>query len=141
MAETIEALDPLVKYFSATEFDSITIDEKMQADVLEDVATFVFGSPKFTTFQIWGFWDGNQDDGNGPLYTRNFKLKPAGAAWQKLTQQTWRTNARGVTNGNGKLTIRAFLGQYKITVFACGKYTTFDRSLGAPASFTLPVAC
>jgi endo-1,4-beta-xylanase len=141
MAETIEAFDPLVKYFSATEFDSITLDEKMQADVLEDVATFVFGSPKFTTFQIWGFWDGNQDDGNGPLYTRNFKLKPAGAAWQRLTQQTWRTNARGITNANGKLTIRAFLGQYKVTVFACGKYTTFDRGLSAPASFTLPVAC
>lgn len=141
MAETIKAFDPLVKYFSATEFDAITLDEKLQADVLTDVATFVFGSPKFTTFQLWGFWDGNQDDGNGPLYTRDFKLKPAGAAWQRLTKQTWRTNTRGTTDAKGVFATRGFLGRYKITVFACGKYTTFDRDVNAPARFTLPVVC
>ncbi len=141
MDESVRLFDPLVKYFSATEFDSVTLDQKLQADVLEDVATYVFSQPKFLTFQIWGFWDGIQDDGNGPLFARDFTLKPAGQRWQSLTRQVWRTNVRGTTDAAGRYSTRAFLGKYRISVFACGKLTDFVRDLTGNTEVSLPIIC
>ncbi len=141
MDQSLALFDPLVNHYGVTEFDSTTLDETLQADILGDYATYVFGSPKFSTFQIWGFWDGNQDDRNGPLYRRDWSLKPAGAAWQQLTQKTWRTNVSGTTNNSGQYSTRAFLGRYQITLKACGKTTLFTRDVTSATTLTLPSGC
>ncbi len=141
MADSLALYDPLVAHYSATEFDFISLDETLQADVLADYATFVFGSPKFNTFQLWGFWDGNQDDRNGPLYRTDWSLKPAGLVWQTLMRKTWRTNVAGRTDGAGQYAARAFLGRYQISVSACGKTTVFIRDIASAVSFTLPSGC
>ncbi len=141
MDETLALFDPLVNHYGVTEFDAVTLDENLQADILSDFATYIFGSPKFSTFQIWGFWDGNQDSRNGPLYRRDWSLKPAGALWQQLTQKTWRTNTAGYINGQGQFSTRAFLGRYKITVSACGKTTTLIQDVTAATTVTVPTGC
>ncbi len=141
MIESLAMFDPLVKHFSATEFDFTTLDGAMQADLTSDFMTFIFGSPKFNILQMWGFWDTNHWLGDGPLYTKDWKLKPSGKVWQTLTQKTWRTNAKGTTDGSGKYATRAFFGTYQITVSACGKTTTYTRDVTATTSLTLPAGC
>jgi hypothetical protein len=68
-------------------------------------------------------------------------LKPAGQRWQSLTRQVWRTNTRGTTDAAGRYSTRAFLGKYRISVFACGKLTDFDRDLTGNAEVSLPIIC
>ncbi len=141
MDSTLALFDPLVNHYGVTEFDAVTLDENLQADIVSDFATYVFGSPKFSTFQIWGFWDGNQDSNNGPLYRKDWSLKPAGAVWKQLTQKTWHTNTAGSTNSQGQFTTQAFKGRYKITVNACGKSTTVFNDVNAATTVSVPTGC
>jgi endo-1,4-beta-xylanase len=116
MQSAIDAFSPLVKTMSVTEFDFETLDPKLQADLTGDVMTFIYSQPKFNLFQMWGFWDGDHWLGNGPLYNRDWTLKPSGAVWQKLIRQTWRTKASGKSDVAGIYKLNAFFGTYKVTV-------------------------
>jgi GH35 family endo-1,4-beta-xylanase len=127
MDKAVADFDPLVKSFAVTEFDFLTVDPKMQADLTSDFMTYVFGSPKFTGFQMWGFWDGDQQQGNEPLFTKDWQLKPSGKVWQELTRRTWRTNANAVTDPTGSAKLRAFYGLYRIIVPGNGKTCTTYR--------------
>jgi endo-1,4-beta-xylanase len=116
MQKSIDAFSPLVKTMSITEFDFETLDPKLQADLMTDVMTFIYSQPKFNLFQMWGFWDGDHWLGSGPLFNRDWTLKPSGAVWKKLIRQTWRTNASGKSDVAGLYKLNAFYGTYKVTV-------------------------
>jgi GH35 family endo-1,4-beta-xylanase len=120
MQKSIDAFSPLVKTMSVTEFDFETLDPKLQADLTDDVMTFIYSQPKFNLFQMWGFWDGDHWLGNGPLFSRDWTLKPSGEVWQKLIRQTWRTVASGKSDVNGIFKINAFYGTYKVTITTLG---------------------
>ncbi len=142
MARTIADFSPLVKTFSVTEFDFLTVDPKLQGDLMNDFMTFIFGQPKFNTFQMWGFWDGDRQQGNEPLFTRDWQLKPSGKVWQDLTQRVWRTNTTATTDANGTVKLRAFYGLYRFTYTVNGKQCSvtrdFEPATPAPAVVTLP---
>jgi endo-1,4-beta-xylanase len=121
MQRVIDDFSPLVKTFSVTEFDFETLDPKLQADLMGDVMTFVYGQPKFNQFQMWGFWEGDHWLGSAPIYNRDWSLKPSGVVWQALTRKTWRTNTSGVSSAAGVLSRKAFYGIYKISVTVAGK--------------------
>lgn len=121
MQRVIDEFSPLVKTFSLTEFDFTTIDPKMQADVMEDVMTFIYSQPQFNLFQMWGFWDGDHWLGNAPIYNREWSLKPSGEVWKRLTKKSWWTNRKGIADGMGVYKTDAFFGDYKITVTVAGK--------------------
>jgi endo-1,4-beta-xylanase len=121
MQKAIDAFAPLVKTMSLTEFDFETLDPALQRDLTEDVMTFIYSQPKFNLFQMWGFWDGDHWLGNGPLFNRDWSLKPSGEVWQKLTQQTWRTSTNAVTDQRGEAKLGAFFGTYKVSITAGGK--------------------
>lgn len=135
MARTIADFSPLVKTFSVTEFDFLTVDPKLQGDLMDDFMTFIFGQPKFNTFQMWGFWDGDKQQGNEPLFTRDWQLKPSGKVWQNLTQKVWRTNTTATTDASGAARVRAFYGRYRFTYTANGKQCSVTRDF-EPAGFT-----
>jgi endo-1,4-beta-xylanase len=121
MQNVINDFSPLVKTMSLTEFDFETLDPKLQADVTEDLMTFIYSQPKFNLFQMWGFWDADHWLGSAPLFTRDWQLKPSGAVWQNLTQNTWRTRSNGTTNTQGQLETIAFYGTYVVTISKAGK--------------------
>jgi endo-1,4-beta-xylanase len=129
MQKSIDAFAPLVKTMSVTEFDFETLDPALQRDLTNDVMTFIYSQPKFSLFQIWGFWDGDHWLGNGPLFNRDWSLKPSGEVWQTLTQKTWRTTANAVTDRNGETKLRAFYGTYKVSV------TSGDKTCETQAKF------
>ncbi len=141
MQRVIDGFSPLVKTFSLTEFDFTTIDPKMQADVTEDIMTFVYSQPKFNLFQMWGFWDGDHWLGNAPLYNRDWSLKPSGEVWQRLTRQTWRTREEGAADGEGIYKTSAFYGNYKIAVLIAGKSCVTEFSFLKSQEVIVPGTC
>ncbi len=141
MQRVIDEFSPLVKTFSVTEFDFETLDPKLQGDLMQDFMTFIYSQPKFNQFQMWGFWDGDHWLGNAPLYTRDWTLKPSGAVWQRLTRQTWRSNASGVTDSTGVYKLNAFYGTYKITVTVAGKTCVTEASFAKPGEVEARGTC
>jgi GH35 family endo-1,4-beta-xylanase len=141
MQRVIDEFSPLVKAFSVTEFDFTTIDPKLQADITEDFMTFIFSQPKFNTFQMWGFWDGDHWLGNGPLFNYDWSLKKSGAVWQKLTQEIWRTKATGHTDKDGVLKTKAFYGQYRISVSVPGKSCNTETNFTTSGEVKVKAAC
>jgi endo-1,4-beta-xylanase len=128
MQRVIDDFAPHVETMSLTEFDFTTLDPTLQADVTRDVMTFIFSQPEFNLFQMWGFWDGDHWLGNAPLFSRDWTLKPSGAVWRDLTQNTWRTNISGTSDGDGVFAADAFYGTYDISVSAAGKTCTSSAS-------------
>jgi GH35 family endo-1,4-beta-xylanase len=141
MQKSIDDFAPLVKTMSLTEFDFETIDPKLQADVMEDVMTFIFSQAKFNLFQMWGFWDGDHWLGSAPLFTRDWQLKPSGAVWQTLTQKTWRTNAVGSTDATGHYRLKAFYGAYKISVEGRDKTCVTQQTFLAAGALEVTGVC
>ncbi len=124
MQRVIDDFAPHVDTMSVTEFDFTTVDPMLQADLTRDFMTFIFSQPEFNLFQMWGFWDGDHWLGNAPLYSRDWTLKPSGAVWRELTQNTWRTNTSGVSDDSGAFALDAFYGTYAISVGVAGKTCT-----------------
>jgi endo-1,4-beta-xylanase len=132
MQKAIDAFSPLVKTMSVTEFDFETLDPKLQADLTDDVMSFIYSQPKFNQFQMWGFWDGDHWLGSAPLFNRDWTLKPSGIVWRKLIRQTWRTNASRKTDAAGVYKLKAFYGSYNISVTVgaktCVTEAKFERA-------------
>ena len=141
MQQVINDFNPLVKAFSVTEFDFTTLDPKLQADLTEDFMTFIFGQPKFNTFQTWGFWDGDHWLNNGPLYTQDWQLKPSGEVWRRLTLNTWKTQTTATANGSGQIALRAFFGNYAFDVTANGKTCSSSKQFNKSGEILIKAVC
>jgi endo-1,4-beta-xylanase len=141
MQESIDDFAPLVERMSITEFDFTTLDPRLQRDLTEDFMTFIYGQPKFGTFQMWGFWDGDHWLGNGPLYNRDWSLKPSGEVWRRLTQKAWRTKVTRQTAQNGEVKLRAFYGRYRISITAGGKTCTVPANFNRAGMIDVRFAC
>ena len=141
MADSLQQFDPLVGRYALTEFDTMAIDPRLQADVMRDVMTFVFGSPKFTGFQMWGFWDGDHWLGAGPLFTRDWQLKPSGVVWRVLRQQ-WSTKATLRADAAGAAQSRVFKGLYEFRIAGPGGKTCKTReTVVTPTTVTITPLC
>lgn len=124
MPKVIEAWEELSQFgwnIEITEFD-ISFggpqDEQLQAKYLEDVLIAAFSVPKTCSFVLRGFWDGSHrlgDQGAG-LFRRDWTARPAAAVWERLTLKDWWTRVNGLTDANGFVTKRVFLGEHLITV-------------------------
>lgn len=137
MAKTLKDFDPLISRYGVTEFDFQTIDDSMQADLMSDFMTFIFGQPKFTEFQMWGFWDGQHWLNSAPLFNLNWTLKPSGTVWMTLTKSTWQTHVSGATGLTGAYAVRAFKGQYQIKVTSGAKSKVVTTTVTGPTSVTI----
>ncbi len=99
-----------------TEFDIDTFDEKLQADYTRDFLTLCFSHPAVDSFLMWGFWEGRHWRPNGAILRRDWTLKPNGEVWRDLITKQWVTNADLTTSPTGESTIRAFYGDYTLSV-------------------------
>lgn len=134
-----QAIEPLAAIFDRfaqyglpikiTEFDIVTPDEELQAEYTRDYLTLVFSHPATAGFVMWGFWDGKHWLNDAPLYYKDWTRKPSGQAWQDLVFKTWWTDVRGQTNAQGAYQVRGFLGDYTVTVQACGTTKTVQATL------------
>jgi len=91
--------------------------EREQADAVREFYTVAFASKSVSGITWWDLSD-RFAWRNAPagLVRADLSPKPAYEALDHLLNHLWRTDAAGRTNEDGKVTVRAFYGQYRITV-------------------------
>ncbi len=112
-----------------TEFDVNVSDEALQADYTRDFLTAMYAHENVSGVLIWGFWEGRHWIPNAAPYRKDWSLRPAGQAWLDLVQKQWRTDAEGVTDGNGQWKVRGFQGDYEITAQSGSKSADVNDKL------------
>jgi GH35 family endo-1,4-beta-xylanase len=125
----------------ATEFDiDVGGDEAWQAQLMHDYLTVMFSHPAMEAITMWGFWQGTHWRPNAALYRSDWSEKPALAAYQDLVFNEWWTDSAGSADELGEFLVRAFKGQYEITVNYNGVDYVVPLILNGDMSFdvTLP---
>ncbi len=103
--------------------------EQLEGEYTRDYMTAVFSQPRMKAFIMWGFWDGRHWMYNGPIFRKDWSLKPSGRAYKDLVLGKWWTNVEGATSGSGRFETRGFLGDYEITAEYEGRRKTVEASL------------
>lgn len=104
--------------------------EQLEGEYMRDFLTAIFSHPGMKAFIMWGFWDGRHWLHNGPVFRKDWSLKPSGRAYKDLVLNQWWTNERGKTSEKGIFNTRGFLGEYDIKVERGGKKKTVRTTLG-----------
>jgi hypothetical protein len=122
----------------ATEFDiDVGTDEAQQAQLMHDYLTEMFSHPGMEAITMWGFWQGSHWRPNAALYRTNWTEKPSLTAYRNLVFNEWWTNEMGMSNQLGKYLVRAFKGDYDVTVAYNGKNYVVPATLHGDASLTV----
>ena len=121
-----------------TEFDVHIRDEDLQADYLRDYLTMFFSHPITTGFCHWGFWEGQHWKPHAALLRKDWSEKPNMKVWRDLVYNQWWTNAAGTTDAAGKLEVRGFLGEYRVTVEGAAPVAATLGREGATVVVRLP---
>jgi len=114
--------------------------EQLEGEYMRDFLTAIFSHQGMKAFIMWGFWDGRHWLRNGPIFQKDWSLKPAGKAYKDLVLNKWWTSAEGQTSEQGKFTTRGFLGKYEIVVEHAGRKKVIKATLarkGKTVSITL----
>ncbi len=102
-----------------------------QADVLRDTLILAFAHPRIVGVQQWGVWENSMWLKNAALWRNDWSIKPIGQAYVDLVTKTWTTDERRKVGTDGRLAVRAFYGDYRITVEKDGKVKTVEVSFRA----------
>lgn len=106
-------------------------DDKLQSDYFRDVMIASFSHPNFEAIVQWGFWEKDHWKPQAALWRSDWTLKPSGEVFVDLVSKQWWTNENTRTDNNGIVSIRGFLGDYRITAERNGetakKKTTVTR--------------
>lgn len=121
LIQILDRFAALGQAIQVTEHDINIHDEQLQADYTRDFLTALFSHPSVTGILTWGFWEGRHWRPNGAYFRRDWSVKPAGQAWMDLVLKQWWTNADGRTGPTGEFKLRAFAGDYEITLLHGGK--------------------
>ncbi len=139
--ETLDRFAHFDMPIQVTEFDIKNDDPQLQADFLRDFLTACFAHPTIEGFYIWGFWEGQHWRPEAALFNQDWSVRKHGKVWQDLIYNQWWTTESGQTDGKGKLNVRGFVGDYKVTVTGLdGKETTTTVKLthdGSDLTITL----
>jgi len=103
--------------------------EKLEGQYLSDFLTAVFSQPRVTAFIMWGFWDGRHWLHNGPIFRKDWSLKPSGQAYKDLVLDKWWTNEQGQTDDMGTFRSRCFLGEHEVAVEFDGHRKTVQTTI------------
>lgn len=99
-----------------TEFDVKDPDPEARADGLENVYRAAFSHPAVKGILMWGFWAGAHWQGpDAALIDLDWTINAAGERYLALRDE-WRSRERGMTDADGRLSTRAYLGVLQIEV-------------------------
>lgn len=124
-----------------TEFDIETLDEAEQAQYARDFLIASFSHPAMLGFQFWGFWEGAHWIEEGAMFRLDRSEKPMATAVRQLIHNEWKTKVTQATNASGRLSTRAFYGDYVATIDYNGQRTQrkFKHRPEALADVTMTV--
>ncbi|MDR3181738.1 MAG: endo-1,4-beta-xylanase [Planctomycetaceae bacterium] len=91
--------------------------EQKQAEEVERFYTMLFSYPSVAAMTWWDFSDqGAWKKAPAGLLRKDMSPKPAYDVLKKLIKEKWATNVTVKTDANGKAALRAYRGEYQITV-------------------------
>jgi GH35 family endo-1,4-beta-xylanase len=106
----------IMPHQSITEFDVVTTeDEKLAADYTRDALIAVFSHPAYTSFLLWGFWEGSHWKAEAASWSKDWSIRPRGEVLEEWISRKWHTEVRLKTDAKGKVSWRGFPGWYEVT--------------------------
>jgi endo-1,4-beta-xylanase len=118
----------LVPAQAITEFDVKTVaDEELAADYTRDLLIACFSHPAYTSFLLWGFWEGSHWEPTAASWKKDWTILKRGEVLEEWLGRRWRTELVLTTNDAGRIEWRGFPGQYDIMLTkgakSAGKFT------------------
>ena len=89
-------------------------EEQAKAKNLTEYYRICFAHPKVEGILMWGFWEGANWIPVSSLYKRDWTPTPAADAYRDLVYRQWWTQWQGTADAQGRCSVRAFFGKYKI---------------------------
>jgi GH35 family endo-1,4-beta-xylanase len=119
----------IVPHQSITEYDIVTTDdEELAADYTRDVLISVFSHPAYTSFLLWGFWEGSHWKPEAASWNKDWTLRVRGQVLEEWIGQKWRTEATLKTDAEGRVSWRGFPGWYEVKVAGATKPVPLTKS-------------
>lgn len=107
----------IVPHQAITEYDIVTTeDEALAADYTRDVLIAVFSHPAYTSFLLWGFWEGSHWKPEAASWSKDWSIRPRGEVLEEWIGRKWHTEVTLKTDSKGKVSWRGFPGWYEVTV-------------------------
>jgi len=127
-------LDHWVTYhlpIEITEYDASVQDDAAHGRYQDEFMTAIFSHPQVTSFVQWGFWAGAHwlAKEGGAMYRLDWTPRPAALAYERLVFHDWWTDKTGHTDKAGAYAVRAFLGDYRVTVTRGRRTKTVSTSV------------
>lgn len=105
----------LVPRQSITEFDLKTVaDEELAADYTRDLMIACFSHPAYTSFLLWGFWEGSHWEPTAASWNKDWSIRKRGEVLEEWLGKRWRTEVTLTTDAEGRVQWRGFPGHYEI---------------------------
>ncbi|MGF1484539.1 MAG: endo-1,4-beta-xylanase [Opitutales bacterium] len=99
-----------------SELDFVVKDEQLRARALDQMMRIGFAHPAVEAMTLWGLWDPIKWNRDAALWDKDWNRLPAGDALHKLLREEWWTQWDGTADAEGKAELRAFYGDYTVTV-------------------------
>ena len=100
---------------SVTEFDIKTVeDEELAADYTRDLLIACFSHPAYTSFLLWGFWEGSHWIPDAASWEKDWSIRKRGEVLEEWIGKRWRTEVTLTTDASGRVQWRGFPGNYEI---------------------------
>ncbi|QTN32971.1 endo-1,4-beta-xylanase [Akkermansiaceae bacterium] len=109
----------VVQAQSITEFDIKTVDdEELAADYTRDLLIACFSHPAYTSFLLWGFWEGSHWEPTAASWKKDWSILKRGEVLEEWLGKRWRTEVTLTTDAAGRVQWRGFPGTYEIKLTA-----------------------
>jgi GH35 family endo-1,4-beta-xylanase len=106
----------IVPHQAITEYDVVTSDDELlAADDTRDCLIAVFSHPAFTSFLLWGFWEGSHWKPEAASWNKDWTLRARGQVLEEWIGQKWRTQVTVTTDAQGRVQWRGFPGWYELS--------------------------
>ncbi len=99
-------------------------EEEAKAKAIVEYYRICFANPAVTGILMWGFWEGDNWIPQSSLFKRDWTPTPAAKAYRDLVFHQWWTHWQGKADAQGRCTVPAFFGSYRVT--AGGKTVGLD---------------
>ena len=106
----------VVPHQAITEFDIQTVaDEELAADYTRDLMIACFSHPAYTSFLLWGFWEGRHWEPTAASWNKDWSIKKRGEVLEEWLGKRWRTEVTLTTDATGTVKWRGFTGWYEVS--------------------------
>lgn len=118
------------KYYRENIRTMTPAEEEAKAKDLVDYYRICFAHPAVEGILMWGFWEGANWIPVSSLYKKDWTPTPAAHAYHDLIFKEWWTKTSATIGRDGKLTLPAFFGKYKVSVNGVSQTVELKKSEG-----------